>query len=95
MKKLEKTLDTPAKASLWFNIIPLLDDDDQEYAKKKLCSSSFLSFPTNADHSPKKKDAQIINNNQINIQIPGKDLKPPIAPDSKQKKVRKTANVHL
>lgn len=29
-------LDTPAKRTLWFHIIPLLDEDDQEYTKRRL-----------------------------------------------------------
>jgi len=94
MKKLERTLDTPEKLSLWFNIIPIFDDDDQEYLKKKLCSSSFMLFQTNPDHSPKNKDGQIINNNQINIQIPEKNSKPPLLPDF-TKKNAKINNVYL
>jgi hypothetical protein len=33
---IEDILDTPAKQTLWFHIIPLLDEDDQEYAKRKI-----------------------------------------------------------
>ncbi len=39
----DKMLDTKAKRTLWFNIIPLLEEDDQEYTKRKLNLSS--NFP--------------------------------------------------
>lgn len=29
-------LDTPAKKTIWFHLIPLLEEDDQEYCKRKL-----------------------------------------------------------
>jgi hypothetical protein len=37
LETIDDVLDTPAKQTLWFHIIPLLDEDDQEHAKRKLC----------------------------------------------------------
>lgn len=36
MDAIDRVLDTPAKRTLWFHIIPLLDEDDQEYTKRRL-----------------------------------------------------------
>lgn len=36
-------MDTAAKRTLWFNIIPLLDEDDQEYAKRKICVTNTIN----------------------------------------------------
>lgn len=36
LESIDRVLDTPAKRTLWFNVIPLLDEDDQEYAKRRL-----------------------------------------------------------
>jgi hypothetical protein len=35
--QIDDILDTPAKRTLWFHLIPLLDEYDQEYCKRKLC----------------------------------------------------------
>ncbi len=43
IEMVDKILDTKAKRTLWFDIIPLLEEDDQEYAKRKLClNNDFL-----------------------------------------------------
>ena len=34
-------MDTTAKKTLWFHLIPLLDEDDQEHCKRRLCSPFF------------------------------------------------------
>ena len=47
MEVIDEILDTPAKQTLWFHIIPLLEEDDQEYTKRKirlLQSRDSLSF---------------------------------------------------
>ena len=36
LKKIDTIFDTHAKRTLWFHIMPLLDEEDQEYAKRKL-----------------------------------------------------------
>ncbi len=51
----DKILDTKAKQTLWFDIIPLLEEDDQEYAKRKLC--------LNTDFLKKINDENERNNN--------------------------------
>jgi hypothetical protein len=35
-------LDTPVKRTLWFHIIPLLEEDDQEYCKRKLSLTTLM-----------------------------------------------------
>lgn len=49
---LDKILDTPAKRTLWFHIMPLLDEDDQEYAKRKLCLLSSRDNQSQYDQQP-------------------------------------------
>lgn len=44
-------LDTPAKKSLWFHIIPLLNEDDQEYCKRRLFLATGNIFSLRS-HSP-------------------------------------------
>ena len=41
MESIDAILDTPAKRTLWFDIVPLLDEDDQDYCKRKL----YLAIP--------------------------------------------------
>lgn len=40
---MDEVLDTPAKRTLWFHLIPLLDEDDQEYCKRKLYLPTLIS----------------------------------------------------
>ena len=40
-------LDTPAKRTLWFHLMPLLDEDDQEHCKRKLCLPLFDPYKKN------------------------------------------------
>ena len=36
VESIKEVLDTPAKRTLWFNIVPILLDDDQEYCKRSV-----------------------------------------------------------
>ncbi len=36
VESINVVLDTPAKRTLWFHILPILMDDDQEYCKRKI-----------------------------------------------------------
>jgi len=46
-------LDTPAKRTLWFHLMPILDEDDQEYCKRKLCIPLFDPYKNKIQ--PQKK----------------------------------------
>jgi len=41
VKNISALLDTSAKRTLWFHLIPLLDEDDQEFCKRKLSLNDF------------------------------------------------------
>lgn len=51
VETINTVLDTPAKKTLWFHILPLLDEDDQEYCKRRLFLATGNVFSLRS-HSP-------------------------------------------
>jgi len=51
VKDISALLDTSAKRTLWFHLIPLLDEDDQEFCKRKLSLKDFDFVQEKSDFS--------------------------------------------
>jgi len=51
VKDISALLDTSAKRTLWFHLIPLLDEDDQEFCKRKLSLKNFDFVQEKSDFS--------------------------------------------
>lgn len=54
VENIKEVLDTPAKRTLWFHIVPILLDDDQEY-----CKRSVLRIQELDDFGAEKKRATL------------------------------------
>lgn len=64
VEAIDRILDTPAKRTLWFHVIPLLDEDDQEYTKRKLLLFTSRELATHESSSGFTNEPFLLHNNQ-------------------------------
>ena len=80
VEEIDKILDTPAKQTLWFHVIPLLDEYDQEYSKRRLCLmqsreslltehqanyNEIFSYDTNSSRQYTRGESDYLTDNEI------------------------------